>query len=262
MSVIRPERVTSGCYPVWFRADLPCEEAAAYWRGPHGQIASKNPAIDEYLQHHFALGDHGLWPALPTMGVSIPPDWRMDGVTEVRIKSIWAALWGRLYHMKANWLDEENVFDRVLAKNSLPKGSLWWHGPYQPATGFHMAVFIRARSGMRRHLHTFIEKLLAPALLDAGITGLRAHLFARGTRFTWWTPSVCHDEPANRRYDAMLLINAESREEILCILNSSTLTVTCEAQVRHCVAIHAYAIEHTYPLVLAGIAQTAGSKKS
>jgi hypothetical protein len=247
-----PLSINSGCYPVWFRADLPREYVLAYWRGSHGQIANKNPAINEYLQHHFSLTDHGFWPVPQGVGGMIPPDWRMDGVTEVRINSMWTALRARLFHMRENILDEENVFDRVLAKNSMLGGSLWWTGCYQPDTGFRAAVFLRARSGARGQLSSFIQQCLGPALLNAGARELRTHVFASGTRFTWWTPGVRHDEPANRYSDAMLLIGADSREALRDMLNSAALSATQNEQKRHCVAIYAYAIDRTYPLSLDG----------
>lgn len=246
------QEVTTGCYPVWLRSDLPREYALAYWRGPHGQIANKNPAIDEYLQHHFSLTDHGFWSVPDGIGGAVPSDWRMDGMTEVRVNSIWRGLYVRLFCMKANVHDEENVFDRVLAKNSKGKGSIWWTGRYQPDVGFRCAVFLRARSGTHGQLRDFLQHRLGPALLQAGAQELRAHVFMSGSRYTWWTPGVCHDEPANRRYDALILIGANSREALIQLLNSEVVLDTHEDQKRHCVAIHAYSVDRTYPLTVDG----------
>jgi hypothetical protein len=247
------QSVSTGCYPVWFRQDLTRDQAQAYWRGPHGQIANKNPAMHEYLQHHFSATDHGFWPVPPGIGGLIPADWRMDGVTEVRIDNLWKAIRARLFLMKANKYDEENVFDRVLAKNSNPGWSTWWTGTYKPDTGFRAAVFLRARSTSRGvSFRRFLADTLGPALMSAGALELRTHVFASGTRFTWWTPGVRHDEPANRRSDAMLLIGTASRDAMRDLLESSAIAATQAQQKAHCVAIHAYAIEHTYPLVLDG----------
>lgn len=252
MTKIIPLKVTTGCYPVRFRADLPRDFSKLYWRGPHGQIANKNPAIYEYLQHLFSDDQHGFWPVPVGIGGTIPIDWKMDGVTEVRIKSIWKALWARLFCMRENRLDEENVFDHVLAKNSSPNGSIWWSGEYQSKTGFRTAVFIRARTGKRKQLCSFLEKELSPALIRAGANELRTHIFTPGSRLTWLTPGVCHREPSNRRYDAMLLIGANNREMLLNILNSESVLNTSEGQKLNCVAIHAYEISRTFPLTLSG----------
>jgi hypothetical protein len=243
---------------VWFRRDLDRAVAQAYWRGPHGQIANKNPAIYEYLQHHFSATDHGFWPAPTGVGGLIPADWRMDGVTEVRISNMLTAIWARLFLMKRNILDEENVFDRVLAKTSNAGGSKWWTGPCRPDIGLRAAVFIRARSDARgRPFGRFIEQTLGPALMDAGARELRTHVFAPGSRFAWWTPGVCHDEPSNRRTDAVLLIGVDSRDALRSLLFSPPVTITQDEQRRHCIAFHAYAIDHTYPLSLAGRPQEA-----
>jgi len=249
-------KVSTGCYPVWFRQELRRADAQAYWRGLHGQIANKNPAIHEYLQHHFSDTDHGFWPVPATVGSIIPSDWRMDGVTEVRIGNVMTGIWARLFAMKANALDEENVFDRVLAKTSSPGGSIWWTGAYRADTGFRAAVFLRARSGVSgRKFGSFIEQTLGPALINSGALELRTHVFSLGSRFMWWTPGVRHDEPVNRRADAMLLIGTESREALRELLMSTSISATQGEQQKYCVAIQAYAIDKTYALSLGGVPQ-------
>lgn len=246
-----PQRITSMCSFVWLRADLPRAAGQAYWRGAHAQIANKVAAMREYLQHHFSDTGHGFWPVPAGVGGTIPPDWRIDGLTEVRINSLAVAILDRLFRMKAIFHDEFNVFDRVLANNTPPSGGLWWTGPYKPETGFRAAVLIRARHEMRgTPFRRFIEKTLAPALMEAGVSELRTHVFAPGGRFTHWTPDVLHDQPANRSYAAALLIGARSRAELEQLLSSPLLQATQAEQHQHCIAIHAYAVENTYPCVL------------
>jgi hypothetical protein len=245
------ERVTSMCSFVWLRSDLTRDDAQAYWRGPHGQIANKIRAIHEYLQHHFSLTDHGFWPVPKGVGGTIPPDWKMDGMAEVRITSMVAGLIARLFRMKKIFHDEFNVFDRVLANTTRPGGGRWWTGPYQPETGFRAAVLIRARYEMKgAPFRRFIEETLAPALIAAGVRELRTHVFQPGGRFTQWTPDVRHDQPVNRAYAGALIIGAKNRAEFDKLIASSSLRATQAAQVRHCVAIHAYAVENTYPCAL------------
>lgn len=251
----RPQKVSTACYPIWLRADLSKVNAQAYWRGPHGQIANKNPAIDEYLQHHFSNTGHGFWDVPKGIGGGIPQDWKMDGVTEVRLNSILTAIFTRLFLMKANVLDEQNVFDRTLAKNSALNGSVWWTGAYQADTGYRIAVFFRARHGAKGRFKKFLAEQLSTALLDAGVKELRTHIFTSMTRWTWLTPNVCHQEPTHRRYDAMLLIGADDKQTLEQILTSPRLKQTHSAQTEHCVAIHAYAIEHSYPMTLNGMPQ-------
>lgn len=76
------EKVTTGCYQIWLRSDLKRHNALAYWFGPHGQIANKNDAIEEYLQHHFSESDIGIWPTIDGVTTDVPADWKMDGVTD------------------------------------------------------------------------------------------------------------------------------------------------------------------------------------
>lgn len=247
----KPEHVTSGCYLVWYRPDLPRDDVITYWRGPHGQIANKNRAIKEYLQHHFSATDHGFWPAPSMVGAAIPPDWRIDGVTEVRIGSLPGSLYARLFEMKTVVHDEQNLFERVLPKVCKPGGGLWWTGPYQPETGFRAVVFIRARHEKKgAPFRQFVESMLAPALMEAGARELRTHIFEAGGRFTLWTPEVRHDEPSNRCYAGALIIGTRDRAEFDRLMTSAELQATLPEQHDYCIAIHAYAVENTYPLTL------------
>lgn len=254
--MVEPMRVSSMCSFVWLRADLARDDARAYWRGPHSQIANKIPAIDEYLQHHFSATDHGFWPVPKGVGGAIPADWTIDGIAEVRIKSLLAGVLSRLFHMKPVFHDEFNVFDRVLANNTRPGGGLWWTGPYQSETGFRAAVLIRARHGMKgARFRRFVNETLAGALLAAGARELRTHVFAPGGRFTHWTPDVRHDQPVNRAYSAAVMIGAKDRVEFDRLITSPFVHKTQAEQIRHCVAIHAYAVEQTCPCRLGGTPQ-------
>lgn len=246
-------RITSGCYSVWFRPDLLRADIQEYWRGPHGQIANKNPAIHEYLQHHFSLTDHGFWPVSKCVGGLIPPDWRIDGLTEVRLGGLFSGLIARLFRMKANFLDEQNIFDRVLACMTKRGGGGWWTGAYQPDIGFRAVVYMRARHESKgRQFQRFIEATLGPALMAAGVRELRTHVFQPGGRFLHWTPGVRHDEPVNRCYNGALIIGTKDRAEFDKLMASHQLQSTQNEQVKHCVAIHAYAVDNTYALALNG----------
>lgn len=209
--------------------------------------------MHEYLQHHFSLIDHGLWRAPKGVGAAVPPDWKMDGMAEVRLRGLMAGLLTRISQLKAIFRDEENIFDRCLANLTNPGGGFWWTGPYQPAVGFRAAVFLRARHEFRgRSFRRFVGETMAPALIAAGARELRVHNFQPGGRFLHWTPGVRHDEPVNRRYDCALVVGTRDRAEFDRLLVASTVQSTESAQLRHCVAIHAYAVENTYPVVLNG----------
>jgi hypothetical protein len=251
-----PVRVNTTVALVWLRADLARQEARAYWRGPHGQIANKVPCIYEYVQHHFSSSVHGFWPVPPGIGGITPVDWMIDGIAEVRVRSVFRGLYDRFFHMKGVFHDEFNVFDRVVPNTSAPGGSLWWTGDHRKDVGIRAVVFFRARHELRgKPFARFMEQIMAPALLAAGASELRSHIFAPGGRFSLWTPDVRHDYPANRRYAGALVIGAKSLDELNKILNSRQLTATLEEQRRHCVAIHSYVVENSYPWKLNNIPQ-------
>jgi hypothetical protein len=246
-----PVRVSSGSYLVWFRADRPRREIQAYWRETHARIAGKISAMNEYLQHHFSDTDHGFWPAPDGVATEIPKDWRIDGLTEVRIRSFWAGLKSTLFEMRDIARDEQNIFDRVLAKLTPSGGGRWWTGPYQPGIGFRAILLIRVRHEMKgASFRCFIEEELAPAILSAGVMELRTHVFQPGSRFLHRTPAVRHDEPANRNYAGAIIIGAHDRESFDQLIESPPIKATYSTQFRHCLAIHAYAVEGTYPIVL------------
>lgn len=249
----RPLYTNSMCALVWLRADLDRAESSAYWRTTHGQLVTKLSSVDEYLQHHFSTKDRGFWPTPKGIGGLIPADWQIDGLTEVRTIGLLSSFGDRFLRMKPIFRDEFNVFDRVIPNAARPNGGAWWTGPFQQKVGFRTVVLIRARHEYKgKPFNNFIEHTLAPALLSAGALELRTHVFQPGARFMQWTPDVRHDHPANRRYAGAVMIGTKDRAEFEKILKSKELQATQSAQAKHCIAIHAYAVENTYPIILGG----------
>jgi hypothetical protein len=252
----KPQHVNSLCAYVWLRADISREDGKAYWRGTHGQIANKLPSCYEYRQHHFSETDHGFWPVPEGIGGITPPDWKMDGIAELRISNMLRSVYDRIFNVKAIFHDEFNVFDRVVPNTTRLGGGRWYTGDHQPDIGFRAAVFIRARYQYRGAPFTrFLNGTLAPAFIAAGVQELRTYDFAPGGRFASWTPDVDHSLPRNRAYAGALIIGVRSREELNRVLASPQLQATQELQRHHCVAIHSYAVANTYAPKLAGVAQ-------
>src|ERR1700752_1444646 len=110
-----PIKTSSFISPVWLREDLPREAALAYWAGPHAEIVRRLPTLAEYVQHHFSTSAHGFWPASDRVGTVIPATWRVDGFPEVQFQSTAAALMTPP-HMRGVFLDEQNLFARVLGQ--------------------------------------------------------------------------------------------------------------------------------------------------
>jgi len=92
--------------------------------------------------------------------------------------------------------------------------------------------------------------VLGAALDQApGVTELRTHAFLPYSRFAWPTPGVAHDNPPHRRYHAAVVIGAADRDALDAALRSPTVQATGEAQAKHCLALHAYAVEQTVAVV-------------
>jgi hypothetical protein len=245
-----PVKVSSGCWLLWFRADLDPAVADAYWEGGHGDIVAAGPGKREYRQHHFSRDDHGFWPAPAGIGTRIPADWRLDGMPEVALGNVLPSF--ALVTATAKiFVDEQNAFERMLAQFTGPRGGRWFTGPHQDEVGVRMVVLIRRRRGVRlgkfRH---FVHEVLAPALLTAGAQEVRSHVFLPGSHLLWMTPGLAHDNPPHRRYSAAIVIGAADRADLMRILHSPRVASTQDAQARHCVALHAYAVDRTVPRVI------------
>jgi hypothetical protein len=158
MSSSMPIATTSALYPLRLRADLDRDAAYAYWAGPHAAIAARLPGLVEYNQYHFCDTDHGYWPATPTVGTTIPADWKADGMTEVRLPNLVRALRIPL-HMREVLFDEQNVFehlDKLLRLKAAPVSvSLPW--------GFNVgAVGMLPYLPLPTKLHTRILGAITP----------------------------------------------------------------------------------------------------
>jgi hypothetical protein len=246
------ERVTSGCWLLWFRDDLPREVADAYWAGSHGDIVARVPHIVEYLQHHLAATGSGLWPATAGVGTAVPAGWRVDGMAEVRLTGTVGSILA-LAHMRELYLDEQRVFGRVLGHLSGPGRARWPTGPFRDTVGHRTVLLVRRRRGGRTgRFARYLHDELGPALLAAGATELRTHAFMPFTKAAHPTPGVAHDNPPHRRYHGAVVIGADSREHVDQIVGSAGVTSVRARQADHCVAVHAYSVAYTRPLIRGG----------
>src|SRR5437762_13975375 len=103
----------SSSYLLWVRADQPRHTGMDYWKGPHSEIASATPGLEEYRQIHLAEVNPGLWPATPGVETDIPAERKIDGVAEITFRSPLSPLLGRK-QTKLAYKDEINVFRRTL----------------------------------------------------------------------------------------------------------------------------------------------------
>jgi hypothetical protein len=232
------------------REDLPRQAASDYWAGRHGEIVKRSlPGVIEYVQHHFSVTDHGFWPATETVGTQIPGPWRIDGYAEVRFRNAAAALTTPL-HMREVFLDEQNVFARVLGQPTFPGGGRWWTDGFDETVDHRVALLLRRRRGVRGGaFRQFLFERMAPALLVAGARDLRAYAFLPWSRLMHITPGVAHDNPADRRYHGTVIFGTEDRAAADALLASPHVEGIVAEQHTVLTAIHAFSVERSVPVV-------------
>jgi hypothetical protein len=244
----------TGCWLLWLRSDLDRDAARDHWRGPHARCVARVRGIHEYRQLHFSERDHGFWSAPAGVATRIPADWRIDGMPEVAFARALPSPRLALDAIRHVFPDEANAFHRVLGHFTGPHGGRWFAvGDAVPA-GARAVALLRRRPGVRpTAFNAFVHDLLGPALARAsGTLELRTHSFLPYSWVLWRTPGVAHDNPPHRRYHAAVVLGAADRAALNDVLRSPQLGATGPAQAKHCVAVHAYAVEETVAVVRDG----------
>jgi hypothetical protein len=245
----RPVKTTSFMAPVWFREDLSRDTVIGYWAGPHAQIVERLPNMAEYVQRHFSPTDHGYWPSSPTVGTSVPPSWRCDGLAEVRFVSTAAALTVPV-HMREVYLDEQNLFQRVLGSVTGPGGGRWWTDGHDDAVDHRTVLLLRRRRGVSgRAFRRYVHERIGPALHEAGAGDLRTYTFLPWSRLVHPALGVCHHNPPSRRYHGCVVVGADSRAAMDEMLKSEQVAGIVADQHRVLTAVHAYTVERTVPVI-------------
>jgi len=244
-----PIRTTSGLYPLRLRADLPRDVAYAYWAGPHAEIARRLPNLLEYNQYHFSATDHGYWPATHTVGTTIPSSWPIDGMTEVRLPGMAAAL--RVPpHMREVFFDEQNVFEHCIGHLTGPGGGRWWTTGHDDSVGHRTVLLLRRRRGVSgRSFRAFMHTELGPALHTAGAQDLRTYAFLPLVPRAHTTFAVSHENPAHRRHHGAVVFGSGSRAEVEDIIASPEIAAAVKDQHLTCTAVHAFAVDRTVPVI-------------
>jgi hypothetical protein len=244
-----PLRTTSALYPLRLRSDLPRDVARSYWAGPHAEIAKRLPHLIEYNQHHFSATDHGYWPATAKVGTLVPPSWRIDGLSEVRMSSMSAALLIPL-HMREVFLDEQNVFEHCLGQLTGPRGGRWWTTGHDASIGHRTVLLVRRRRGVSgRAFRAFVHARLGPALYAGGANDLRTYTFLPLAPLAHATFGVSHDNPSHWRYHAGVVFGTDTRAEVEDVIASPEVKAAVQDQHQACTAVHAFAIDRTVPVI-------------
>ncbi|RXZ67886.1 strictosidine synthase [Agromyces albus] len=239
---------------LWVRTDQPRQTGMDYWKGPHSKIISPTPGFDEYRQIHLAETNPGLWPATPGVETTIPVDRRIDGVAEVTFQSALSPLLGRKQTRLA-YKDEINVFRRTLLYAGPPNSTRWYDvaGPGEK-TGARALVYLRRREGVgTRPFRKFVTDELVPALAKTGVlTELRTQVFMPWNKKLWDTPDVAHDNPADQRFHASLMLGFADASALRAFFDSDGVKKLSGPLSAVASAAHAYELSDALTYVKGG----------
>jgi hypothetical protein len=239
---------------LWMRTDQSRQKGMDHWKGPHSGIISATPGLEEYRQLHLAEANPGRWPATQGVETQIPNDRKVDGVAEVTFRSVLSPLKGRTQTRLA-FKDEVNVFRRTLLYAGAPGTSRWYEiaGP-DPIVGTRAVVYLRCRDGVSgRELRRVLKQEVVPALIGTRvIKELRTQTFLPWTQRTWNTPAVAHDNPADQRYHASLILGFADRAARTAFFEGTDITQQSQTLAPVASAIHAYDVSAALTYVKEG----------
>ncbi len=237
----------SSSFLLWMRTDQPRQTGMDYWKGPHSKIASATPGLEEYRQIHLAEGNPGLWPPIPGVETDIPAERKIDGVAELTFQSHLSPLRGRK-PAQLLFKDEVNVFRRTLLYTSRPNGSRWY-AVAKPGeqVGARALIYLRRKEGVRAgDFRKLINKELVRALAGTGVLReLRIQTFLPWYEKLWDTPNVAHDNPADQRFHASLILGFEDAEQRADFFHSREIESLSDTLAPLTSAIHAYDVSST-----------------
>ena len=227
---------------LWVRTDQPRQTGMDHWKGPHSKIISATPGLKEYRQIHLAEVNSGLWPATPGVETDIPVERKIDGVAELTFQSLLSPLLGRKQTRLA-FKDEINVFRRTLLYIGLPNSSCWYEVAEPGANvGARALIYLRRKDGVGAgNFRKLINKELVPALAGTRVLReLRTQTFLPWNEKLWNTPNVAHDNPADQRFHASLILGFTDAQERVGFFHGREIESLSNMLAPLTSAIHAY----------------------
>lgn len=252
---VRSRKQFASSILLWVRTDQPRQTGMDYWKGPHSKIISATKGFEEYRQIHLAAVNPGLWPATPGVETEIPAERRIDGVAEVTLRSALSPLQGRK-QTKLAFKDEVNVFKRTLMYLGPPNSSRWYDAA-EPGerVGARALVYLRRRDGVRSGVFRQHLTELTNALADTGVLKeLRTQTFLPWIERLWDTPNVAHDNPADQRFHASLILGFADPAAREAFFKSPELERLSYALAPSVSAVHAYEVSEALTYVKDGAA--------
>jgi hypothetical protein len=239
---------------LWMRTDQPRQKGMDHWKGPHSGIIAASPGLEEYRQIHLAEINPGRWPAVEGVETQMPADRKVDGSAEVTFQSALSPLKGRAQTRLA-FKDEINVFRRTLLYAGAPGTSRWYEVASSDETvGARAVVYLRRRDGVSGREFRRVNKLdLVPALIGAGVLKeLRTQTFLPWNKRTWDTPDVAHDNPADQRFHASLILGFSDTAARSAFFEGTETQQLSQTLAPVASAIHAYDVSATLTFVKDG----------
>ena len=239
---------------LWMRTDQPRQQGMDYWKGPHSKIISATPGMEEYRQIHLAENNPGLWPATSGVETVIPAERRIDGVAEVTFTSVLSPLRGRKQTRLA-YADEVNVFRRTLLYAGPPYSARWYGVANAGAmVGARSLIYLRRREGVTTGaFRKFLTDELVPALVRTGaVRELRTQVFMPWIERLWDTPNVAHDNPADQRFHASLILGFADANALRAFFGSGEIAALPTKLPEFVSAVHAYEVTEALTYVKDG----------
>jgi hypothetical protein len=221
-----------------------------YWKGPHSKIISATKGFQEYRQIHLADMNPGLWPTTRGVETQIPVERKIDGVAEVTFQSALSPLRGRKQTRLA-FKDEVNVFRRTLLYLGPPSSSRWYEvaEPGEPV-GARALIYLRRRDGIRGKAFRKHLGELSSALAGAGVLKeLRTQTFLPWIEKLWDSPNVAHDNPADQRFHASLILGFADPAARAAFFTSPEIQSLSDALAPYASAVHAYEVSEALTFV-------------
>ena len=228
---------------LWMRTDQPRQKGMDHWKGPHSGIIAATPGLEEYRQIHLAEDNPGLWPATDGIETQIPADRKVDGVAEVTFQSALSPLRGRAADASWRSRTRSTSSGAPSCTPALPGTSRWYDvaDPAEPV-GARAVVYLRRRDGVSgREFRKVVKKDLVPALIGTGVLKeLRTQTFLPWNEKTWDTPEVAHDNPADQRFHASLVLGFADPAARTAFFEGTDIEQLSQTLAPVASAIHAY----------------------
>jgi hypothetical protein len=117
-----------------------------------------------------------------------------------------------------------------------------------------LLVYLRRRDGVGgRGFRKIIDNELAPALAEIGVLKeLRTETFLPWSKSLWNTPNVEHDNPADQRFHASIMLGFSDAAAQAAFLESGRLADLSARLARYASAVHAYQVAEALTFVRDG----------